>query len=449
MLWSISKRFQFAADRIIPESFVFCIILTLIAFVLGLFVNGGDALQLVDGWYSGLWSMIAFAFQMSFMVITCGVAAKSPAVARGLAWVAGIPKSPAAAYTVLLVFGIISSLINWAFSVILTPILAMYLSRSVKGLHFPLMVASGYSMMILGQCWCPSASIYALSASEGHFLEKTIGLITQDVSVFNPVNTILFFGTFLLILFVTIFTRPPQNEIVPYEGEVTATGHEELDDDEEPSLARSMNRSRALMWLIGITGLIIIVRSFMSKGILASLNFNFVIFLFLTLNCFLYNSPSRFLNAYRDTMRSATDVMIQFPFYGGIMGMMTASGLGKAISDMLVNVGSVDSFYTLSFLSAALLNLFIPSQGGQWIVQGPILTEAANSLGAYIPYVMNAFVAGDEVTNLLQPLYLIPALALVGMKLKQAWGICAFLCMFWLLFMGIGFYVLPLMFPGA
>ena len=448
MLWSISKRFQFAADRVIPESFVFCIILTLIAFVLGLFVSNWEAMKLVVGWYNGLWSMIAFAFQMAFMVVTCAAAAKAPAVARGLARVASIPKSQAAAYTILLLFGVVSSWINWAFSTILTPILAMYLSRNVKNLHFPLMVASGYSMMVLGQCWCPSASVYALVATKGHFLESKIGLFTQDVSVYNPVNTILFFGTFFVILLVTIFTRPAQKEIIEYKGDITDSADHAVAEDKEASIAGGMNRSRLLMLIIGLTGLILIIRSFVLNGILASLNFNFVIFMFMTLNCFLYNSPSKFVGAYRDSMRSATDVMLQFPFYGGIMGMMTASGLDKAISNMLVSAGSVDSFYTLSFLSAALLNMFIPSQGGQWIVQGGILVDAAQQLGAHIPYVMNAFVAGDEVTNLLQPLYLIPALALVGMKLKEAWGLCAFLCAFWLLFMGIGFYVLPMIFPS-
>ncbi|MDR1946254.1 MAG: TIGR00366 family protein [Desulfovibrio sp.] len=447
MLWSISKRFQFAADKIIPESFVFCIILTLIAFVLGLFVNGFDIVNLVDGWYKGLWDMIAFAFQMSFMVITCGAAAKAPAMSRLLVRVASFPKTPAAAYIVLLLFGIVASFINWAFCTILTPILAMYLSRNVKGLHFPLMIAAGYSMMILGQCWGPSASVYALVATKGHFLENRIGVLSQDVTIYNAVNTIFFFSTFLVILLLAIFTRPPEDELVVYDGDVTS-GMETAEEDTELTPAGSMNRSRFLMYAIAAGGIMIIVRSFISKGILGSLNFNFVIFCFMILNCFLYNSPSKFLSAYRNTMRSATDVMIQFPFYGGIMGMMTASGLGKAISDLLVQVGTKDSFYTLSFLSACVLNMFVPSQGGQWVVQGPILVEAAQQLGADIPYVLNAFVAGDECTNLLQPLYLIPALAIVGMKLKDAWGICAFICAFWLLTASVCFYILPMIFPS-
>ena len=108
------------------------------------------------------------------------------------------------------------------------------------------------------------------------------------------------------------------------------------------------------------------------KGILPSLNFNFVIFMFMTLNCFLYNSPGKFIAAYRDCMRSATDVMIQFPFYGGIMGMMSASGLDRVLSNLLAQASSADTFYVLTFLVTTFFNLFIPSQGGQWIVQGGI-----------------------------------------------------------------------------
>ena len=181
----------------------------------------------------------------------------------------------------------------------------------------------------------------------------------------------------------------------------------------------------------------------MKKGIMKSLDFNFVIFLFLTLNAFLYNTPKKFVDAFKDTMRSASEVMLQFPFYGGIMGMMMASGLGKVLADFLIRIASQDTIYMYSFLSAAFVNLFIPSQGGQWIVQGPILMEAGKAMNANLPLIMNAFVAGDEVTNLLQPLYVIPALALVGMKLKEVWGFMAFICTFWIVIASIGFVVLP------
>ena len=442
MLWRLSKKFQFAADRIIPDSFVFCVILTLLAFIASLALTPAGPEKIVLGWYNGLWTMIAFAFQMSFMVVCCGAAAKAPLVEKFLSRAAQIPKTPSAAMVLLLVFGFVSSLINWAFSTILTPIFAMQLSRNVKGLHFPLMIAAGYTTMVLGQTWCPSASLYALVATKGHFLEKSIGTFSQDVTVYNPVNTVLFFILVATVIFLGVFTRPPENEVIMYnpgvEEKVVA-----VKEEAEETLADKMNGSRILMLIIGAAGLFVIGDSIMKKGIMKSLDFNFVIFLFLTLNAFLYNTPKKFVDAFKDTMRSASEVMLQFPFYGGIMGMMMASGLGKVLADVLIRIASQDTIYMYSFLSAAFVNLFIPSQGGQWIVQGPILMEAGKAMNANLPLIMNAFVAGDEVTNLLQPLYVIPALALVGMKLKEVWGFMAFICTFWLVIASVGFVVLP------
>ena len=442
MLWRLSKKFQFAADRIIPDSFVFCVILTLLAFIASLALTPSGPEKIVLGWYNGLWTMIAFAFQMSFMVVCCGAAAKAPLVEKFLSRAAQIPKTPSAAMVLLLVFGFVSSLINWAFSTILTPIFAMQLSRNVKGLHFPLMIAAGYTTMVLGQTWCPSASLYALVATKGHFLEKSIGTFSQDVTVYNPVNTVLFFILVATVIFLGVFTRPPENEVIMYnpgvEEKVVA-----VKEEAEVTLADKMNGSRILMLIIGAAGLFVIGDSIMKKGIMKSLDFNFVIFLFLTLNAFLYNTPKKFVDAFKDTMRSASEVMLQFPFYGGIMGMMMASGLGKVLADFLIRIASQDTIYMYSFLSAAFVNLFIPSQGGQWIVQGPILMEAGKAMNANLPLIMNAFVAGDEVTNLLQPLYVIPALALVGMKLKEVWGFVAFICTFWIVIASIGFVVLP------
>ncbi len=442
MLWRLSKKFQFAADRIIPDSFVFCVILTLLAFIASLALTPSGPEKIVLGWYNGLWTMIAFAFQMSFMVVCCGAAAKAPLVEKFLSRAAQIPKTPSAAMVLLLVFGFVSSLINWAFSTILTPIFAMQLSRNVKGLHFPLMIAAGYTTMVLGQTWCPSASLYALVATKGHFLEKSIGTFSQDVTVYNPVNTVLFFILVATVIFLGVFTRPPENEVIMYnpgvEEKVVA-----VKEEAEETLADKMNGSRILMLIIGAAGLFVIGDSIMKKGIMKSLDFNFVIFLFLTLNAFLYNTPKKFVDAFKDTMRSASEVMLQFPFYGGIMGMMMASGLGKVLADFLIRIASQDTIYMYSFLSAAFVNLFIPSQGGQWIVQGPILMEAGKAMNANLPLIMNAFVAGDEVTNLLQPLYVIPALALVGMKLKEVWGFMAFICTFWIVIASIGFVVLP------
>jgi len=442
-LWRLSKMFQFAADRLIPDSFVFCLILTFIVFVVALILTGTSPLKLVNYWADGLWTQSTFAFQMSLMVITCGTCAKAPQVKRLMIALAKLVRTPTAAMILLMLFGYVSSFINWAFCVIVTPILAMQLSKNIRGLHFPMMIASGYACMILGQCLCPSASLYALLATPGHFMEDKLGVISQDITTYSTLNITLWITLAIIFVLVAVFTRPPQHELVEFDT---------ILDDEEVSFglesrdtpADKMNGSRICMWLIGVAGLVVIVYSFITKGFMGSLNLNFIIFLFIIANCFLYNSPRAFVEAYKSNMRLATEVMIQFPFYGGIMGLMNGSGLAAIIVAGMVSVATARTLPVWSFLSAWVVNLFIPSQGGQWIVQGPLLVDAATQLNANVTHVINAFVYGDECTNLLQPLYIIPALSVVGMKLKDVWGFMAFICMFWTAITCLGLYFIPM-----
>jgi short-chain fatty acids transporter len=290
---------------------------------------------------------------------------------------------------------------------------------------------------------CPSASVYALVASEGHFLESAIGVIKQGESVFNPVNTIVFFILSIVTILIGLFTRPPEEEILVFRGNNTVERPKEMPSEGDVTFADKMNRSKVFMWLFGIAGAAYIIYSFVTKSIINSLDFNFVIFIFLILNTFLYNSPEKYVAAFQNSIKPATQVMMQFPFYGGIMGIMAGSGLTAILAVALIKIANVDTLPFFTYVSASVVNLFVPSQGGQWIVQGPIIVEAGKALNEEMPVLLNAFVYGDEATNLIQPLYVIPALALVNMKLKEVWGFMAFIWLIWFIVTSIGLLFIP------
>ena len=272
------------------------------------------------------------------------------------------------------------------------------------------------------------------------------GVLTQDQTVYNSVNVIVWLILAIATMIIAVMTRPPIDETVEYETALDVVEVESNNNENEAKTpADKMNGSKILMYFLGIGGLIVIIESFITKGIMASLGINFVIFVFITINCFLYDTPRKFVEAFKDSIQLATEVMMQFPFYGGIAGMMSSSGFGGIIADSMLRIANANTLPIWSYISASVVNLFIPSQGGQWIVQGPILIDAATKLGADYRYVINAFVFGDEATNLLQPLYLIPALSVVGMKLKDAWGFCAFIWLFWLILTCLGLYFVPLL----
>lgn len=453
MLWKITKRFQFAADQYIPDALVFTIVLTLLMFVLGLIFTGSGPMVLINGWYNGLWTQIGFAFQMSLMVLFTSSAAQSPQIERLLTKLSMIPKSRNSAILLIMVLGFITScFINWAFCLILVPIFSKQVCKVNKEIHYPSIIAAGYVTMNLGQTINPSESAYALLATEGHFLQDKIGVLTQNLTTYNPVNLTVFLTTAVVITLFAVLIKPSKEEIITLdfdnvESDIENKIHGSINmKNNKKTVADRLNENKVLLPIFGLVGLIIIGRSIATNGIIGSLNFNFVIFLFLVMNFFLYNSPVKFIQAIEEAVKSVPGIMIQFPLYGGIMGMMTQSGLTNVIAAYLAEISTLRSFPITSFFSGAIVNLFIPSQGGQWMVQGPVLVEAGEALNANIPVMISAFVHGDEVTNLINPLYAIPVLAVAGLKLKDIWGFMAFFCVTWMIIASALLSFLPQLF---
>ncbi len=450
-LWRFSKKFNFAAEKIIPESFVFCVILTVIVFILSLCVGIGP-LAILTNWWDGLSSQFTLAFQMGLMVCVCATCARSPQASNLLKRISGLCHSRVIALIVMMVFGYLSSMLNWAFCTIVTPILAMHLAKHIKGLHFPMMVAGGYCCMILGQCLGPSATLYSTLATEGSSYAEIVGT-TMSVAetCYNPMNICLWVIMAIVFVLLVLFTKPGKGEIVELgdiatEADVVPESYKET---EKPQCAADrMNTFRPVMWLIAFCIFAYIIWTFIVNGPLASLNINLVIFAFLGVNCLLFPQPKQFLNAHKGSIVLATEVMIQFPFYGGIMQVMyVEGGIGTVLINAIVSISTARTLPVWTFLSACLVNLFVPSQGGQFTVQGPLIVAAVQQIdGASLVNCLNAFVYGDECTNLIQPLYMIPALAVVGMKLKDVWGFMAFMCIFWIGMVILGLLFLPMLF---
>ena len=252
-------------------------------------------------------------------------------------------------------------------------------------------------------------------ATEGSSYAAIVG---QTMSVadtcYNPMNIILFTVLAIVFILLVLFTQPGEHELVELgniatQADVEPKSYRSTTKAETP--AEKMNTFKPIMWVVGAFIFVYIIYSVATKGLLGALNMNLVIFLFVGINCFLFPEPHAWIEAHSNSMHLATDVMLQFPFYGAIMGMMYLDGgLGSVLVNAIVSIANAQTLPIFSFLSACVTNLFIPSQGGQFTVQGPLIVEAAKAIpGANLVNCLNAFVYGDECTNLLQPLYVIPA----------------------------------------
>ena len=448
MLWKITKRFNFAADRYIPDSYVFCLILAFITYAAGIWMTGTGPIKMLDYFFNGFFgSIFLFGFQMALIILFAGTAAKAPVFARMLDSITQIPKTPTSACLFMLFFGAVTGWLNWAFSLILTPILTTRLCKNVKGLHFPVMVAAGYGMMISVQPLSYSTPVVNVLASPGHFLEAVTGVIPANTTAFNPVAVITYSAIFVATALLTIFTRPPENEIVGLEIAESVRFDEaknEKVDSKSLTPADRMNTSRILILPLSIGCTVYIAYYFATMGF--NMTTNFIIFLFFTLCTWVYPSPITLMNAVIDNIKSIPQTILQFPMYGAIMQMMASSGLSAIIVQSMIKVSTAQTLPIYSYISASFINLFVPSQGGQWAVQGEILTRAAAALNVNQALIAQAFMFGDEGTNLLQPFYVIPALSMLGMKMKSIYGFMFFMWVVWFTITCLGFYFLPPLF---
>lgn len=183
-----------------------------------------------------------------------------------------------------------------------------------------------------------------------------------------------------------------------------------------------MENSWVLSTLIGVMGLVFIVYYFIKNGL--DLNINIVNFIFLFLGIIFHKTPRRFLESVNRAVKNASGIIVQFPFYAGIMGMMVASGLSAKLSEWFVSVSNEFMYPLLTFISAGILNIFVPSGGGQWAVQGPIMIPGAEALGVDLAKTAMAVAWGDAWTNMIQPFWAIPLLAIAGLKVRDIMGFC-------------------------
>ncbi|WP_101675567.1 short-chain fatty acid transporter [Alloalcanivorax mobilis] len=420
MLNRAAKPLVRVVERYLPDPYIFVLILTLVAFVAALLVERQTPLAVVAMWGDGFWALLSFSMQMLLVLVTGFMLASTPLVKGILDRLAGLARTPGQAILLVTLVALIASWINWGFGLVVGALFAKALARRIS-VHYPLLIASAYSGFVVWHGGI-SGSIPLTIATEGHFTQDRIGVIGTGDTIFAFFNLAIVAALFIVVPLVNRLMLPPPGESVavdparlqePDPGEVKITRPAEY-----------LENSRVLAWLIGAGGVAWTVNHFINSG---GLNLNVVNFMFLFLAIILHGTPRRLLISLNEAVKGGAGIVIQFPFYAGIMAIMTDSGLAGTISNGFVSIASADSLPFWSFISAGVVNIFVPSGGGQWAVQAPVMLPAAQELGASIPRVAIAVAWGDAWTNLLQPFWALPVLAIAGLKAKDIMGYCLML----------------------
>ena len=418
-------------QRWLPEPFIFAIILTLVAAVLAMPICHQTPLEVVDHWGGGVWNLLAFAMQMSLVLVCGSTLATAPVVKRGISLLAAIPKTPVAAIALVTAISALACWLNWGFGLIVGVIFAKEIARKMPTIDYRLLIASAYSGFVVWHAGL-SGSIPLTMATPGEALTKaTNGVLTAPVpisqTILDPHNIVIVLVVMLAIV-VTNSLMYPKKDIVSVDPallEEEAPAPKPQHGSLTP--AQRMEHLRLLSWIVAALGFTYLIYHLGWGG--GSFDLGSVIMLFLFLGVLLHGTPLAYVHAFTSAAKGAAGIILQFPFYAGIMGIITgvgASGIsfGTVLANACISVSNATTYPLLTFLCAAVLNMFVPSGGGHWAIQAPIMFAAGADLGVDPGLTGTAIAWGDAWTNLIQPFWAIPALAIAKLDAKDIMGFC-------------------------
>ena len=409
-------------EKYLPDPFLFVIILTVVIFALGLGLTDSSPVQMVAFWGEGFWALLAFSMQMVLVLVTGFVLASSPIFKKGLGKLASLAKSPGSAIILVTLVSLAASWINWGFGLVIGALFAKELAKRVENVDYRLLIASAYSGFIIWHAGF-SGSIPLSIATEGHPFADKIGIIPTSATIFASYNVIIVVALIIIVPLLNRLMMPKKEDTVTVDPRLLVEPIDEvLPAKSDMTPAERLENGWILSIVIGALGIAFIVYYFVQNGF--ALTLDLVNFMFLFLGIIFHGTPRKYLIAVQEAVKGAGAIIVQFPFYAGIMGMMTASGLAGVMSEAFVSISSADTLPLFAFLSAGLVNFFVPSGGGQWAVQAPIMLEAAEMLGSDPAKVAMAVAWGDAWTNMIQPFWALPALAIAGLKAKDIMGFC-------------------------
>ncbi len=440
---ALSNFFVRVMNKWLPDSFLFCVILTIIVFIFAIPAAGAGPLMLVNAWGSGFWGLLAFSMQMAMVIVTGSAFATSPAIKKFLGWLAGKAKTPAQGIMITTLISGIVMFVNWGAGLIVGALIGREVAKKVKGVDYRLLMAAAYSVICI---WHPgvSGSIplalnTASNLNPDTGMANTGGAVTELIplgeTIFAPWNQITIWIIIIVLVFVMAAIHPKPEDVVTIDPAKLVDNERVYEKPNTP--ATKMEQSRILTWIIGIAGIIYIVYHFIQVGgVLNGLDLNTVNFIFLIVGMLLHGTPIRYVHAVGDAAAGTAGVMLQFPFYAGIQALMifnggsTGTSLAAVISNFFVSISTTVTFPIFTYLAAGVVNFFVPSGGGQWAVQGPIMMPAGLGIGVKPAVTAMGIAWGDAWTNLIQPFWALPALAIAGLGVRDIMGYCALALIF-------------------
>ena len=439
MISGFGLRISRVVERVVPDPFVIAIFLTLVtaiaALLWGDFGDQSSFIGVLDSWRdssNGMWKLLSFSMQMCLILVTGYALATTSLVRSMIHRLADIPTSTAAAAAIVGLVACICGLVNWGLGLIVGALLArevgFSMQRRNKPCHYPLIAAAGYVGLLVWHGGLSGSAPLSMTTKLGaekvvptQFLEQ-LESISLSSSIGSPMNLLISGGLVLLIPIVLASLAPKNtNDIRPIDTFGVDSGGRQEPIQQHEHLPDKLNHSPYIAWLLAVPLLIALCRYMYVSGI-DRVGLNEITMFMLGAGLLLHGSPVGYMQAVARGAKGCAGIIIQFPLYAGIMAIMVASGLMGSLTELMVGMGSKDTLPLLTMLSAGIVNLFVPSGGGQWAIQAPIALESGLQSGVSPGTMVMAVAYGDQLTNMLQPFWALPLLAITGVRARDIVG---------------------------
>jgi short-chain fatty acids transporter len=432
------------AERWIPDAFIFALMATFIVAIAALAATPATPPQIVDAWGRGFWDLIPFTLQMALIIMTGHVLASSAPMQRVIRSIASWPRTPKSAVALVTFFALVTSWFNWGFSLIFSAMLALEIARNVEGVDYRALAAA--SFLGLGSIWAQglSGSAALQMATPGALQPQIRDIVAHGGAI--PGGIIPFRHTIFLwqslvsvpieIVVVTTvmwFATPLRGHGktardlgVPLGARLqpgTVPGTVPGDSLAPRTPGQYLEHSQILMWLtVGLGGWYLWSYFAAAAEPLNALNLNILNLAFLLIGFLLHRTPARLMTAFKTATPAVWGIILQFPFYAGIAGIITATHLNDQLAAAFVRISSRATFPPLVAVYSAALGVFVPSGGSKWVIIAPYVMEAAHTLKVHLGWCVSAYDLGEALANLIQPFFMLPILGVFGLSARDVMG---------------------------
>jgi short-chain fatty acids transporter len=407
-----------------PDPYVFAVLLTFIGALLAWWLApNATPSSIVSAWYAGIFNLFTFAFQMVIMLVAGYALATAPLVHRGLTSLASLATTQASAISLTIIVSLIASWLNWGLGLVTAALLAREIAKRVR-IDFGWLVAAAYSGFVISTEGL-SGSIALSQATHGsalNIVEKVTGhSLPLSETVFTRFNLIPIAVLFVVLPIIFRYLGPADDASLPTDPDRLFAEDKKKPITELPDTFGSMLDHawilNILLFLFGSAAIFLELRRTH-----ASVDLNLVIIVLLMLGLLLHWRPVAYIGAVKEAARITGPLILQYPLYGGLMGIITTTGLAAVISKVFIKYSTAHTLPFFTYLTSLVITLFVPSGGGHWAVQGPFAIPAAQNLHASLAGTTMSVAMGESVANMLQPFFALPILAIAGIKMRRMMG---------------------------